>query len=60
MPPHRLGFLRRFGLKTGIDFEHFGLELGRLFEGPTGVYDCACHFNSKKILRNFLMAFKST
>ena len=48
MPPHRVGFLRRFGLKTGIDFEHFfGLELGRLFQGPTGVYDCACHFNSK-------------
>ena len=23
---HRVGFLRRFGLKTGIDFAHFGLE----------------------------------
>ena len=23
-----VGFLRRFGLKTGIDFAHFGLELG--------------------------------
>ena len=25
VPPHRVGFLRRFGLKTGIDFAHFGL-----------------------------------
>ena len=28
MPPHRVGFLRRFGLKTGI-----------VFEGTTGVYE---------------------
>ena len=27
-PPQRLGFLRCFGLKTGIDFAHFGLESG--------------------------------
>ena len=47
VPPKRVGFLRRFGLKTGIGFAHFGLESGRLFEGPTGVNDCACHFNSK-------------
>ena len=26
VPPQRVGFLRRFGLKTGIDFAHFGLE----------------------------------
>jgi len=24
--PQRVGFLRRFGLKTGIDFADFGLE----------------------------------
>ena len=24
----RVWFLNRFGLKTGIDFEHFGLKLG--------------------------------
>ena len=24
--PYRVGFLRRFGLKTGIHFAHFGLE----------------------------------
>ena len=28
VPPHRVGFLRRFGLKTGIRFVHFGLESG--------------------------------
>ena len=28
MPPHRVGFLRRFGLKTGIHFAHFGVESG--------------------------------
>ena len=26
VPPQRVGFLRRFGLKTGIDFPHFGPE----------------------------------
>ena len=36
MPPHRAGFLRRFGLKTGlIHFTHFGLESGMFFEGTT-------------------------
>ena len=33
---HRVGFLRRFGLKTGIHFAHFGLESTMLFEGTTG------------------------
>ena len=27
--PHRVGFLRRFCLKTGIDFADFGLESGQ-------------------------------
>ena len=35
MPPHRVGFLRRFGLKTVIHFVHFGLESGVVFEGTT-------------------------
>ena len=35
VPPHRVGFLRRFGLKTGINFAHFGLESGVVFEGTT-------------------------
>ena len=33
VPPHRVGFLRRFGVKTGIHFGHFGLESGMVFEG---------------------------
>ena len=33
--PYRVGFLRRFGLKTGIQFTHFGLESGMVFEGTT-------------------------
>ena len=39
VPPHRIGFLRRFGLKTGIHFGHFVLESGMVFEGTTGVYE---------------------
>ena len=34
-----VGFLGRFGLKLGIDFAHFGLESGMVFEGTTGVYE---------------------
>ena len=44
---HRVGFLHRFGLKTGIHFANFGLESGMVFEGTTGVYERICRFNSK-------------
>ena len=37
VPPQREGFLRRFGLITGLDFAHFSLETGMVFEGTTGV-----------------------
>ena len=47
VPPHRVGFLRRFGLKTGIHFAHFGLESGMVFEGTTGVYERIYRFSSK-------------
>ena len=47
LPPHRVGFLRRFGLKTGTHFAHFGLESGMVFEGTTRVYDRIYRFNSK-------------
>ena len=47
VPPHRVGFLRRFGLKTGLRFSHFGLESGMLFEGTTGVYERSYRFNFK-------------
>ena len=43
MPPH----LRRFGPKTGIHFDHFGLESGMVFEVTTGVYERIYCFNSK-------------
>ena len=39
VPPHWVGFLRSFGLKTGIHFAHFSLESGVVFEGTTGVYE---------------------
>ena len=39
VPPHRVGFMRRFGLKTGVDFAHFGLESGMVFEGTKRVYE---------------------
>ena len=31
VPPQRVGFWRRFVLKTDIDFVHFGLESGNKF-----------------------------
>ena len=33
VPPHRVGFLHHFGLKTGIHFAHSGLESEMVFEG---------------------------
>ena len=39
VPPHRVGFLRRLGLKTGIHFAQFGLESGMVYEGTTGLYE---------------------
>ena len=45
LPPQKV--LRRFGLKTGIDFAHFDLESGMVFEGNTGVYERIYRFNSK-------------
>ena len=46
MPSQRVGFLCRFGLKTGMDFAHFGLESGMVFEGTTvGEYErVICQF----------------
>ena len=47
VPPHRIGFLRCFGLKTGIHFAYFGLESGMVVKGTTGVYERIYHFDSK-------------
>ena len=44
--PHRVGFLYRFGLKTGIHFPHFGLESGMVLGGTRRVYERIYRFNS--------------
>ena len=49
VPPHRLGFLLRSGLKTGIHFAHFGLESGMIFKGTTGLYERLYRFNTSII-----------
>ena len=49
MPPHRLGFLLRSGLKTGTHFAHFGLESGMIFKGTTGLYERLYRFNTSII-----------
>ena len=36
--PKGMVFFCRFGLKTGIDFAHFGLESGMVYEGFTVAY----------------------
>ena len=54
MPPHRVGFLRRLGLKTGIHYAHFGLESGMVLEGTTGLtglYERLYRFNSRRVRR---------
>ena len=43
VPLQRVKFLCRFGLKTGIDLAHFGLESGMVFEGTTGGYERKSH-----------------
>ena len=47
IPPRRVWFLHHFGMKMGVDFAHFCLESGVVFEGITGVYESICRFNSK-------------
>ena len=37
VPPQRVWFLSRFGLKTGIDFDNYGLKSGRVF-GAENIY----------------------
>ena len=62
MQPQGVGFMSRNGLKTGIDFAHFGLELVMDFEEITGVYERIGRFNSKWIMSDtydILMTDKS-
>ena len=52
MPHHRVGFLRRLGLKTGIHFAHFVLESAMVLEGTTGLtglYERLYRFNSRRV-----------
>ena len=61
VPNHRVGFLRRFGLKTVIHLVHFGLESGMVFEGTT---ECMNVFivsilNELESKRNIPNRFKS-
>ena len=35
MPPQRVWFLSRCGLKMDIDYDHFGLNSGMVFKGST-------------------------
>ena len=42
VPPQRVWFLSRFGLKTGIDFDHYGLKLDMVVKGTTGAYKRIC------------------
>ena len=42
VPPLRVGFLCCFGLKTGIEFVHFGLKSSVVLEGTRSVYERIC------------------
>ena len=63
--------MRRFALKTGIDFAHFGLESGMVYEGTTVVYQCVRPFQfqmytnssldkKERVTCEFEMAFKKS
>ena len=46
--PYRyVPFSLHSSLKTGIDFAHFDLELGMVFEETTGVYKRICCFTEE-------------
>ena len=47
VPPQRVWFLSRFGLKTGIDFDYYGLKSGMVLKRTTVAYKRICLFNSK-------------
>ena len=64
VPPDWVGFLRRFGLKTGVHFTHFGLESGMVFKGTTGVQNVLLLFQFQMSereevirIRNLLLLF---
>ena len=47
VPPQKVGFLSRLGLKTGISFAHFGLKLGMGFKRSRTLHESIHGFNSK-------------
>ena len=49
--PKGYGFLSRFGLKTGIDFDNYGLKSGRGF-GAENIYESLqTYFSSQYVTR---------
>ena len=50
----------------GIDFVHFGLELGVIFEETMGMYEHICHFNlfqmdqKERVISEFKMDLKKS
>ena len=44
-----VSFCVLFGLKTGIDFAHFGVESSMVFEEVTGVHELNYRFNFKLV-----------
>ena len=49
VPPQRVWFLSRFGLKTGIDFDNYGLKSGRVF-GAGNIYESLqTYFSSQNV-----------
>ena len=50
VPPQRVWFLGRFGLKTGIDFDNYGLKSGRVF-GAGNIYESLhTYFSSQYVI----------
>ena len=49
VPPQKVWFLSRFGLKTGIDFDNYGLKSGRVF-GTGNIYESLqTYFSSQNV-----------
>ena len=49
VPPQRVWFLSRFGLKTGIDFDNYGLKSDRVF-GAGNIYESLqTYFSSQNV-----------
>ena len=47
VPPQGVWISSLFGLKTGMNFDHYGLKSGMLFKGTTRGSKHICLFNFK-------------